>query len=206
MDMMKPFDSKESKNAKKNKDIGILAELMDFIKNINDSKIFAGLMIIILNIASRFVNIKLSKTVESYLKNSFSRTILVFAIAWMGTRDLWVALGICIVFMFCMDYLFNEESAFCILPETFTDYHVNLIKDEKSCKVFTKEDLEKAIEVLTKAKDIVDRSSIANISRSSDKSSDRSNNQMETFEGNSTELEEEMISQVKKPYYKESRF
>lgn len=208
MDMMKPFDSKESKNAKKNKDIGILAELMDFIKNINDSKIFAGLMIIILNIASRFVNIKLSKTVESYLKNSFSRTILVFAIAWMGTRDLWVALGICIVFMFCMDYLFNEESAFCILPETFTDYHVNLIKDEKSCKVFTKEDLEKAIEVLTKAKDIVDRSSIANRTISSDKSfkNDKSNNQMETFEDNSTELEEEMISQVKKPYYKESRF
>jgi len=207
---MKPFDSKELKNAKKKQDIGILAELMDFIKNINDSKIFAGLMIIILNIASRFVNIKLSKTVESYLKNSFSRTILVFAIAWMGTRDLWVALGICIVFMFSMDYLFNEESAFCILPETFTDYHVNLIKDEKSCKVFTKEDLEKAIEVLTKAKDIVDRSYIGD--KSSDKSSDKSfkidrhNSRMETFEDNSTELEEEMISQVDKPYFRESRF
>ena len=199
---MKPADSKESKNAKKTKDVGILSELMDSIKNINDSKIFAGLMIIILNIASRFVNIKLSKTVESYLKNSFSRTILVFAIAWMGTRDLWVALGICIIFIFCMDYLFNEESAFCILPETFTDYHVNLIKDEKSCKVFTKEDVEKAIEVLTKAKDILDRSSIV------DRSSIRSkvDTRIESFADNSVELEEEMISQVDKPYFKESRF
>jgi hypothetical protein len=199
MDMMKPIDQKDLKNGKKSKDVGILSELMDSIKNINDSKIFAGLMIIILNIASRFVNIKLSKTVESYLKNSFSRTILVFAIAWMGTRDLWVALGICIVFIFCMDYFFNEESAFCILPETFTDYHVNLIKDEKSCKVFTKEDVEKAIEVLTKARDIVDRSSIGS-------KDNRSNTKIESFEGDSIELEEEMISQVEKPYFKESRF
>ena len=160
---MKPIDQKDLKNAKKSKDVGILSELMDSIKNINDSKIFAGLMIIILNIASRFVNIKLSKTVESYLKNSFSRTILVFAIAWMGTRDLWVALGICIVFTFLMDYLFNEESMFCIFPETFTDYHVNLLDDEKNCKVFTKEDVEKAIEVLRKAKDILDRSQLSTV-------------------------------------------
>ena len=200
MDMMKPADLKDLKNTKKSKDAGILSELMDSIKNINDSKIFAGLMIIILNIASRFVNIKLSKTVESYLKNSFSRTILVFAIAWMGTRDLWVALGICIVFIFCMDYLFNEESAFCVLPETFTDYHVNLIKDEKSCKVFTKEDVEKAIEVLTKAKDILDRSSIV------DRSSTKVDTRIESFADNSVELEEEMVSQVDKPYFKESRF
>lgn len=197
---MKPADLKDLKNTKKSKDAGILSELMDSIKNINDSKIFAGLMIIILNIASRFVNIKLSKTVESYLKNSFSRTILVFAIAWMGTRDLWVALGICIVFIFCMDYLFNEESAFCVLPETFTDYHVNLIKDEKSCKVFTKEDVEKAIEVLTKAKDILDRSSIV------DRSSTKVDTRIESFADNSVELEEEMVSQVDKPYFKESRF
>jgi hypothetical protein len=102
--------------------------------------------------------------VESYLKNSFSRTILVFAIAWMGTRDLWVALGICLVFTFLMDYLLNEESAFCVLPESFTDYHVNLIKEEKSCKVFTREDVEKAIEVLVRAKDVLDRSQVKSVS------------------------------------------
>jgi hypothetical protein len=34
---------------------------------------------------------------------------------------------------------------------------VNLINEEKSCKVFTKEDVEKAIEVLARAKDILDR-------------------------------------------------
>ena len=57
------------------------------VQSINKSKLFAGLIIITLNIASKFVTIKLSKTVESYLKNTFSKQILVFAIAWMGTRN-----------------------------------------------------------------------------------------------------------------------
>ena len=61
------------------------------IQALNSSKLFAGLMIIILNIASKFVNIKVGKTLEAYLKYTFSRQILGFAIAWMGTRDIYIA-------------------------------------------------------------------------------------------------------------------
>jgi hypothetical protein len=161
MDMYK----KDKKNEEKEETIEIVdvysffKYLSNTLKTINDSKIFAGLMIIILNISSRFVNLKLSKTIESYLKNTFSRQILVFAIAWMGTRDLFVALFITILFTIVSEYLFNENSAFCILPETFTDYHVALLEEETECKAFTKEDLEKAFNVLEKARKIIDNSS-----------------------------------------------
>ena len=50
----------------------MLAYLHNTVNSLNQSKIFAGVMIIILNIASRFVNIKLSKSMESYLKYTFS--------------------------------------------------------------------------------------------------------------------------------------
>lgn len=127
--------------------------LMEYLNNhvtvLNNSKLFAGLMIIILNIASRFVNIKLSKTVESYLKYTFSRDILVFAIAWMGTRDIYIAATIVFVFIICADFLFNEDSRFCCLPANFTDYHVNLL--ETNDKV-TPDEIKKAEEVLEKAK------------------------------------------------------
>jgi hypothetical protein len=96
-----------SSKTSKEKD-GILTILMDQVKMINDSKIFAGLMIITLNVASKFVNIKLSKSIESYMKNTFSRNILVFAIAWMGTRDIWVAIFITMVFIILIDYILNE--------------------------------------------------------------------------------------------------
>jgi len=93
----------------------MMVYLHDHVKVLNDSKIFAGLMIITLNISSKFVNLKLSKTMESYLKNTFSRQLLIFAIAWMGTRDIYIALTITILFSLIMDVLLNEQSSFCIL-------------------------------------------------------------------------------------------
>jgi hypothetical protein len=127
----------------------ILNYLHNHVMTINNSKLFAGLMIIVLNVASKFVNIKLSKTMEAYLKYTFSRDILVFAIAWMGTRDIYIALIVTGVFMLCMDYFFNEESSFCCLPANFTDYHVSLIKNDDAV---TPEQIKQAEEVLEKAK------------------------------------------------------
>jgi hypothetical protein len=98
----------------------------DHVKLLNNSKLFAGLMIIILNVSSKFVTIKLSKSMEAYLKYTFSRNILIFAIAWMGTRDIYIALVITLIFILFMDYLFNEDSPYCCLPHEFTHYHLNL--------------------------------------------------------------------------------
>jgi hypothetical protein len=88
---------------------------------------FAGLVVITLNIASRFVTIKLSKSMESYLKFTFSRDVLVFCIVWMGSRDIYIAAAFTLLFTFIMDFLLNEESSYCILPETFTTYHTELL-------------------------------------------------------------------------------
>ena len=119
------------------------------VMSINNSKIFAGLMIIVLNIASRFVTIKISKTMESYLKYTFSRDILVFAISWMGTRDIYIALVITIIFMVLMDYMLNEQSVYCCLPSNFTDYHISLMDNDAT---ITPEQIKSAEETLEKAK------------------------------------------------------
>lgn len=122
--------------------------LNNHVQSMNSSKMFAGLMIIILNISSKFVNLKLSKSMESYLKYTFSRQILVFAIAWMGTRDIYIALIISTIFVFCMDYLMNEDSPYCILPETFTTYHVELLTNQSEV---TPEQIKDAYETIAKA-------------------------------------------------------
>jgi len=138
---------------KKQSIVGSFSDLFNYLNNtvvsLNNSKFFAGLMIITLNIASKFVTIKLSKSIESYLKYTFSRDILIFAIAWMGTRDIYVAFLITISFIIIMDYILNEDSMFCCLPEHFTDYHISLL--ENNDKV-TEEDIKKANEILEKAK------------------------------------------------------
>ena len=97
------------------------------IQGINNSKIFAGLVVVTLNIASKFVNIRLSKTVEAYLKHTFSRDVLIFCIVWMGSREIYIAAIVTLCFVIFMDFLLNEDSAYCILPESFTTYHISLL-------------------------------------------------------------------------------
>ena len=99
------------------------------VLELNTSKMFAGLMIITLNIASKFVTFRFGKTAEMYLKYTFSRQILVFAMAWMGTRDIYIAGGLTLVFIILFDFLFNENSSLCILPNELKEYYNNMDED-----------------------------------------------------------------------------
>ena len=141
-----------TKYSKKKTFIAQIYNLFYFLNNkvsaLNSSKIFAGIMIIILNVSSKFVTIKMSKSMESYLKYTFSRDILVFAIVWMGTRDIYIALCMTLIFVFCIDFLFNENSMFCCLPEKFTDYHTGLL--ETNTKTLTQTDVDQLKTILDK--------------------------------------------------------
>jgi hypothetical protein len=110
----------------------VLKNIDTTVRDLNTSKIFTGLMIITLNIGSRFVNLKFSKSMEAYLKYTFSKQILIFSIIWMGTRDIYIALIGVIIFTILMDYLFNEESEYCCLPETFVDQHKEMMDNKDS--------------------------------------------------------------------------
>jgi len=142
----------QPKYSKKNTLLAQAYNVFHFLNNkitaLNSSKIFAGIMIIILNISSKFVTIKMSKSMESYLKYTFSRDILVFAIVWMGTRDIYIALCMTLLFIFCIDFLFNENSMFCCLPENFTNYHTELL--ESNSKTLTPADIDQLKLIINK--------------------------------------------------------
>lgn len=130
-----------------------LTKLDNQVKLLNNSKVFAGVMIILLNLSTRFVNFKLSKTTEAYLKNTFSTQVLVFAIAWMGSRDIYIALIVTSVFILFTEYLFNEDSEFCIFSEEFKDYHnAKQEREKEDAEEVSEEDIIKAKRVLEKAK------------------------------------------------------
>jgi hypothetical protein len=126
--------------------------LHENILAMNQSKLFAGLVIIVLNISSKFVTIRLSKTVEGYLKYTFSRDVLVFAMAWMGTRDIYTALFITIVFSLFANFIFNEDSRFCILPESFIDLHASKVDSPPAQFAITEQQITEAITLLSNAK------------------------------------------------------
>lgn len=120
------------------------------IMYLNNSKFFAGVIMILLNVGSKFIQIQFSKSTEEYMKWSISKQLLVFAMAWMGTRDIYAALGLTAVFTILSDYLFNEESHLCIVPHQYRVLHKLIDTNEDG--VVTDTEMAAAVAVLEKAK------------------------------------------------------
>jgi len=115
------------------------------LKILNDSKFFAGLVILVMNIGSKYISVELSKTQENYIKYSLGRQILIFAIIWMGTRDIVTSLIMTIIFILFADYLFNEHSKYCIIPDQYKE--LNMVVDVQKTRV-TQKEVNDAIQVL----------------------------------------------------------
>jgi len=121
------------------------SELLD---TLNTSKYFTGVMMILLNIGSRFVEIKLSDSMESYIKYNIAREVLIFTMAWMGTRDIIVAFLLTAAFVVLSEFLLNSKSKFCLLSNKYKRMNVDTNQDG----IITDAEINKAIETLEKAK------------------------------------------------------
>ena len=118
--------------------------------SLNNSKFFAGLMILIVNIGSRYVTFKFSKSQEEYIKNNIARELLIFAIIWMATRDLIISIMMTASFIILADYFFNENSKFCLMPEKFKN--IQYLIDVNDDNIISEDEIKRAEEILKKAK------------------------------------------------------
>ena len=139
----------KSKKSNKSKLYEKFRTFVEYTNTINKSKYFAGIVMIMLNIGSKYITIKLSKSQEAYLGSTIARQLLIFSIIWMGTRDLIIALIMSAVFVVLTDHLFNEKSSYCVLPKALREYE-DLI-DENKDGVISKEEIEKAKNLLENA-------------------------------------------------------
>lgn len=117
---------------------------------INNSKLFAGIMMLVLNISSKYITFSFSKSQEEFIKNSIAREILIFAIVWMATRDIYVSILMTAAFVVLADYVFNENSKLCLLPEKFKN--LKYVIDENADGIISDEEIRKAEKVLIAAK------------------------------------------------------
>lgn len=117
---------------------------------LNNSKFFAGVIMILLNVGSKFIPIQFSRSTEEYLKMSVTKQLLVFAMAWMGTRDIYASLVLTAVFTILSENLLNEESNYCIVPEKYRI--LSKLVDTNNDGVVTELEINEAIAVLEKAK------------------------------------------------------
>jgi hypothetical protein len=120
------------------------------VKNLDNSKLFAGIIMILLNVGSKFITIQFSKSTEEYLKMNIGKQMLVFAMAWLGTREIYAALLLTAAFVILSEHMFNEESEYCVVPKE----HRILSKliDTTEDGVVSEVELNEAIKVLEKSK------------------------------------------------------
>ena len=137
------------------KDMGILDNIHSSVKSLNNNKFFAGLIMIILNIGSKYITIKFSKTQEAYLRNVLGRQALIFAVAFMATKDIYMSLVILFIFVILADYIFNDESKFCIIPQKYRQEMKDLLDKDGDGKV-SEDEINDAIKVLKQAKKTTD--------------------------------------------------
>ena len=96
-----------------------LIYLNNNVITMNSSKYFAGIVMIFLNVGSKFIPIQFSKSTEEYLKRLVTKQLLVFSMAWMGTRDIYTAIILTIIFTILSDIFFNEEHTMCVVPHKY---------------------------------------------------------------------------------------
>ena len=125
-----------------------------YISHLNKSKIFAGIVMILLNIGTKLVPIQISESAETYLKQSVSKHLLVFAMAWMGTRDIYTAIGLMLLFIIMSEYMFNDKSKLCLLPSGYKTNNSEPIdnRTDTSGKALNQSDISNVIKMLENIK------------------------------------------------------
>lgn len=127
----------------------MLNTINNFFKELSSSKYFVGVAMIFLNLASRFFELRLSPGQENFIK-SIGREVLIFTIAFMGTRDIVTSFILTAVFIILANFVFNEESKFCILPEKYKK--MSKAMDINKDGLVSQSEIENAINILEKAK------------------------------------------------------
>ena len=151
---MKPAPAPEGKKKYNFRSIfGIFDYMHHSVLSLNNSKFFAGIIMIMLNVGSKFISIQFSKSTEEYLKYTVTKQLLVFAMAWLGTRDIYTALILVAIFTILSDHLFNEESHVCVVPHKYRVLHTL----DKSGDGLTEAEINTAMITLNKANRIMNR-------------------------------------------------
>jgi hypothetical protein len=130
----------------------VLTALHNFFHNLNTSTFFAGFVMLILNIGSRYINLDLNSSTESWIKYLMSKEVLVFAVSWMGTRSIYYALVITACFTIVVDHFMNVDSKYCVVPSKFRDLHTMTEEKHGPEKKVTDLEISNALHTLEKAK------------------------------------------------------
>jgi hypothetical protein len=126
----------------------MITSITEIVKPVNDNKFILALVMMFLNISSKYIDFGFSKTQEHALRNGIAREIMIFAVLFVGTRDIIISAVLTLLFFISTEYFFNEDSKYCLFPHHFD--RMKLVMDQTNGSVSEKE-LNAALETIKKA-------------------------------------------------------
>lgn len=86
--------------------------LDEALGSLNTNLFFIGIMMLVLNVGSRYIVHEMSDTDEEYGRNIILRRLAIFAACFVGTRDLVVALVLTAAFVVLSTGFFYTKSRY----------------------------------------------------------------------------------------------
>tara|TARA_Y100000816_G_scaffold188054_1_gene136821 strand:- start:3494 stop:3901 length:408 start_codon:yes stop_codon:yes gene_type:complete len=128
-------------------------KLNKIVKNLNDSKLLAALGLLVLNIGSKHVDLEFTPGQKEILKHTLTKQVLIFSIAWIGSKDIYTSLLVTCGYMIIFELLLNKNSSLNVMPEKLKRLEDDI--DTNNNGIIEEQELEKAIEIIKKYKSTI---------------------------------------------------
>lgn len=124
----------------------IITKIETVFAKLNHNNYFIGVMMILLNIGSKYFMQEFGTTVDFVFNIKIIRRLMIFTVFFVATRDIKTSLILTAVFIIITLELFNEKSSFCIIPKNIIDF-----MDQNKDGVITADEIKRSISLLQKA-------------------------------------------------------
>lgn len=103
----------------------IFNKINQSVNILNNNKYFVGIMMILLNLGSRYIFLELGKTHDMFFNNKIVRRALIFTVFFVATRDIVASILLSTFFIIFFLELTHEKSPYCIIPKGYIKLDVN---------------------------------------------------------------------------------
>jgi hypothetical protein len=112
--------------------------------NLSNNKLFAGCIMLITNIGSKYLVLDMPQTIEKLFSSYIIlRSLVIFSIFFMATRDIKTSVLLTLLFFIIIKYFINDKSTFCIIQNL--DNKVSNDEYLKAQEIIKKYELSKKI-------------------------------------------------------------
>ena len=115
----------------------------DYIEVLNNNKYFVGIIMILLNLGSKYISVELSQSQEKILGSPVIRRLILFTVFFTATRDIWISFLLTAAFVILVGGIFNDDSEYCLIPKRYRSYDYD--KNQK----ISEQDIAKAKEIIS---------------------------------------------------------